>query len=64
MTGQMTFLFADSPEFGTILASRGLSLKFPVTENYLLHYKHPTAIFRAYSNQFKEKNKQNHKPKS
>lgn len=50
MTGQMTFLFADSPEFGTILASRGLSLKFPVTENYLLHYKHPTAIFRAYSN--------------
>lgn len=37
----MTFLFADSPEFGTILASQGLSLKFPVTENYLLHYKHP-----------------------
>jgi len=50
MTGQMTFLFADSPEFGTILALKGLSLKFPVTENCLLHYKHLTAVFRTCSN--------------
>lgn len=53
MTGQMTFWFADFPEFGTILASQGLFLKFPETKNYLLHYKDPIAIFRAYGNYFK-----------
>lgn len=60
MTRWMTFLFADSPEFGTILASEGLFLKFPATENYLLRYKHLTVVFRTCSNQIK--NRQTNKP--
>lgn len=52
----MTFLCADSPESGATLVLEGSFLKFPVIENYLLHYEHLTAVFRTYSNLMEKNN--------